>query len=260
MENIAFAEPAFSETIPSRESSNDIAGIELSSNGTVVKNTMSALWKKGALISFKIDNVPSPKCVLAFEIVGISKGDSAVISVTRNDDPVSKIQISSEGAKKFETVLGVETAVVNRAVSVPLDRGDQNVVFQILSDTDAALSVANFKVYGMGSNKGFGSVRVYAAAEKDGTSRYLWFKRAGTDTANFSKYKLYERELPDVRPSDFALDIEGGAGKDFKVTWWDTRENKEIASGVVKCGADSKLKLRTPPFKLDVACAVEEAK
>ena len=43
----------------------------------------------------------------------------------------------------------------------------------------------------------------------------------------------------------------------FKVTWWDTRGKKPIASGVLKTDAESVLKLRTPPFNSDVACVIE---
>lgn len=50
------------------------------------------------------------------------------------------------------------------------------------------------------------------------------------------------------------------ADTSYRVTWWDTRAADKIAVGVIKSDANASLKLRTPPFKYDVACAIEEIK
>ena len=74
----------------------------------------------------------------------------------------------------------------------------------------------------------------------------------------FAKYKLYERNIPDLKPFEYSVQMK--ADTSYRVTWWDTRAADKIAVGVIKSDANASLKLRTPPFKYDVACAIEEIK
>ena len=60
-----------------------------------------------------------------------------------------------------------------------------------------------------------------------------------------------------MRSNEYPIKIEGNPSTNFKVTWWDTRGKKEIASGVVRTDSDGVLKLKTPPFNSDVACVIE---
>lgn len=256
--NSVIVQPAFGDTIVSRESSNDTAELILESDGTVVKNTLPRIFQKDAIIAFEVNGISNDKCVLSFEIVSIPQEDKFDIQLTLNDDPLKTEKISAEGIKKVRKEGGKPRAYLNKVVKIPLERGNQKIGLQLVSEGSASMEIANIRLDGTGSNMGIASVKPFAMRDKLNGSTFIWFKRAATDTASFAKYKLYERNIPDLKPFEYSVQMK--ADKSYRVTWWDTRGTDKIAVGVIKSDANATLKLRTPPFKYDVACAIEEIK
>ena len=259
LENMIFCQPAFGETVVERETSNDIAELILAADGTVYKNTVPRVWKNGAIITLKVRGVPESKATLSFDVVSMPADSQGKMIINLNDDEL-KTETFAPGAKKtIRTEGGREKSYINKTVEVPLEQGDQTVGI-IVEGENASFDIANIRVVGMGSNKGFASVRAYSLRSKDDGRRFLWFKRAGTDNASVAKYKLYERDIPELRSFEYPVKFENKGGRDFKVTWWDTRNNTVLSEGVIKCAPDSFLKLRVPPFKFDIACAISGIK
>lgn len=256
--NSVITQPAFGDTIVSRESSNDTAELIMEPDGTILKNTLPRIWRKEAIIAIEVNGIPNDKCALSFEIVSIPQEDNFELQMMLNDDPIKPEKISSEGIKKIRKEGGIARAYLNKVVKIPLERGNQKVNIQLVSDGNASMEVANIRLDGVGSNMGIASVKPFAMRDKLTGSTFIWFKRAATDTASFAKYKLYERNIPDLKPFEYSVQMK--ADTSYRVTWWDTRAADKIAVGVIKSDANASLKLRTPPFKYDVACAIEEIK
>jgi len=247
--------PAFGKTILERESSNDTAELIMEADGTVAKNTLPVVWKKEAMIALRINSLKNDKCVFSFDIVSIPQDDKFDLQISLNDELVKTEKISAEGVKQIREENGVKMAYLNKTVKIPLERGNQNIGVQMISSAPASMTVANIKVDGVGSNMGLASVKPYGMRDKQTGNAYVWFKRAASDSYSFAKYKLYERNVPELKSFEYSIQMK--ADTSYRVTWWDTRKGEEIAVGVVKSDPSGQLKLRTPPFKFDASCAIE---
>lgn len=256
-ENSTIIYPAFSETYPDKESSNDLAqvGIDLST-GTISSNTVPIVWKDTGTVLVNIENVPTDKNTLDIEIESVPAAANFELICLSNDTEISRTKITAEGSKVLTNENGVPTAAINKKVSIPLAKGENNLVFQ-LSGTGVSMKVGKLEIPKTGSMRGVTSVKPFAAIDKKTGTIYLWLRRAGAESYTVAKYKLYTRGIPGMRSFEYPIKIEGNPSTNFKVTWWDTRGKKEIASGVVRTDSDGVLKLKTPPFNSDVACVIE---
>lgn len=256
-ENTTIAYPAFAETFPERESSNDIAKLDIDlSTGAISANTLPSVWKSEAMIAVNAENVPTDKNSLDIEIESVPADAGFDLVCLSNDAEIFRAKISPEGAKSVRERNGKKFAEINRKVSVPLAKGANALAFK-LEGANASMRIGRLEFPKTGSMRGVSSVKPFAAKDKKTGTVYMWIRRAGAESSTIAKYKLYARGIPEIRPFEYSLKMEDAPSARFKVTWWDTRGKKPIASGVLKTDAESVLKLRTPPFKSDVACVIE---
>lgn len=256
-ENSTIAYPAFSETFPERESSNDIARLDIDlTTGAISANTLPGVWKSEALIAVNAGGVPTDKNSLDIEIESVPADAVFDLVCLSNDSEVFRAKITPEGAKSVREKDGRRFAEINRKVSVPLAKGDNALTFR-LDGANASMRVGRLEFPKTGSMRGVTSVKPFAARDKKTGTVYMWIRRAGAESSTIAKYRLYARGIPEIRPFEYSVKMEDAPSTRFKVTWWDTRGKKPIASGVLKTDAESVLKLKTPPFKSDVACVIE---
>ena len=208
------------------------------------------------MIAVNAENVPTDKNSLDIEIESVPADAGFDLVCLSNDAEIFRAKISPEGAKSVRERNGKKFAEINRKVSVPLAKGANALAFK-LEGANASMRVGRLEFPKTGSMRGVSSVKPFAAKDKKTGTVYMWIRRAGAESSTIAKYKLYARGIPEIRPFEYSLKMEDAPSARFKVTWWDTRGKKPIASGVLKTDAESVLKLRTPPFKSDVACVIE---
>lgn len=100
-ENSTIIYPAFSETYPDKESSNDLAqvGIDLST-GTISSNTVPIVWKDTGTVLVNIENVPTDKNTLDIEIESVPAAANFELICLSNDTEISRTK-SLRKAQKF---------------------------------------------------------------------------------------------------------------------------------------------------------------
>lgn len=257
-ENSFIVQPAFSTAIVSRETSNDLAVMEINaSEPDVENNTMTSNLVAGGVYTFVVKAVPQDKSTFSFRVVSAPVGAEFSLDVSRNDEHLLSEKVSTKDMKPV--VAGSSEALVDRVVKIPVDKGDTKITV-VLTGEGARASIADVKIDKAGSSNGFASADVFCVANKGDTVRALFFKRSGTDTYSFGKYKLYTREsLPPVKSVEYPVEFREFPNTDFKVVWWDLSSGRELASGVSKTGKNGVLKLRTMPFSAEAACVIEKA-
>lgn len=248
--------PAFAETYPNRETSNDIARIEIDlAENLIEANTIPSLWKPEALISAEIKNVKNDKSALEISIESLSTGADIEIVASSEDAEILRKKFSPAGAKIVRQENGSNMAYVPQKILIPLKKGNQTINFQIIGGT---MRVEMLSLRGYGSLNGANAVHAFAAKDDTEDSIAIWFRRSGADSYTVAKHKLYMRNIPKLRKFSYQLPV---ASPDtiYDIVWWDTKAKKEIAAGTGKSTADSVLKLTVPPFSTDVACFIKKA-
>ena len=256
-DNAVAVQPAFSRTNPEREPSSEEAVIVFDGNSTLLTNSMPQIWSKGGTTRVTVKDVPNDKCSLYVDTIAMPKDEEFELVVKNPEEEVLLSEkFSGKAAKTSVDDGGVNKIALDKTIKIPLAQGDQTVLFELKSEGPAHLEIGTIKLEGIGSNNGLSNLTTYSVVDSS-KRRLLWLKRGGTDTYTVGRYKLYNRGLLEQRSFDYS--VPGlKENSPYKVTWWNTRTGEKIGSGNVKSDAEGTVKLKTPSFKNDVACVIEE--
>ncbi len=258
-DDVMFIRPAFGLTQLNKESSTDLAVLEISADRTVAKNTLPSVWRSNAIITLKFDAMPKD-CFLHFKIPSILRNgnDACRVSVTNSDGDEVFLETfdPQKSPNSSKAPNGDELAVVNKSVRLEIPEGKSKFDVMITSPNGTGyINVSDMKITGIGSKLGFNDVKVVGLTDVEGDTSLLWFRRGGYNNWTYTKYKIHNRKISPVRSFEYKIPV-GSPRTKYTVVWWDTREAKEIAKGELFSDAKSILKFRTPAINSDVAAAI----
>lgn len=248
-ENTTIIYPAFTETFPDREVSNDLAKLSFDLATSETKaNSIPDTWKESAVISVALENVPTDKNELVIEAQSVSDTDFELV-VNTEEKEILRTKISADifDTKRPSKDIG--------KIRIPLTKGTNEFTIK-LEGKNATMKIARLEIPKTGSMRGVSAIKPFAAKDLKSGSIYIWARRAGAESYTVAKYKLYRRTIPKLKSFDYEIQMQDAPQTTFKVSWWDTKNKKMIAEGELTTNDQSVLKLKFPPFQTDIACVI----
>jgi|GEM_PF-3327319 len=259
-ENQTIIYPAFMATYPDLATADDMYKVKVNSAGKILENTLS----------LRLTDL-NPQTL--FVNMGKVKGKVIVdISAVRQIDEKFDFVILVDGVeslrKNFDNIKGdvvqdgdYSKILTSELISIAIEEGEHEITFELKSknwQNPAFVEIASITIENLGSMAGVSAVDVLGLIDSENNKRFFWFKRMGTSSWGFFKYKLAERTIPDLKPFEYSVDGLNPTSN-YKISWFDTFTGKEIISGVVATDDKGKLTFNVAAFKYDISCCIEES-
>jgi len=259
-ENMTIIYPTFMATYPEIAMADDMYKAKVNSSGKILFNTLSS----------RLSDLNPQTLVVN---MGKAKGKVTLdISAMRQLDEKFDFVILIDGVetlrKTFDIAKGdvikdgdYNKILVSESISIALEEGEHEIGFEIKSanwQNPAFVEIASITVDNLGSLAGVSAVDVLGLEDSKDNKRFYWFKRMGTSSWGFFKYKLAERNIPDLKPFEYAIE-NLKAKTNYKISWFDTINGREIISGIVATDDKGKLTFNVASFKYDISCCIEES-